>query len=133
MSIEHLNDVVQLEEECFSSPWNKNQFESAISSNNYILLGHIEQGELLAYLLVSSVLDYSEIINIATKPSRRQKGYAHNLLNYFIQNNKGQIILEVASKNLPAIKLYEKLGFKNISLRKNYYKDDDAFVMEYNA
>ena len=39
------------------------------------------------------------------------------------------IMLEVNVKNLPAISLYKKMGFKQISLRKNYYNTDDAIIM----
>lgn len=38
--------------------------------------------------------------------------------------------LEVRSRNTPAISLYEKCGFKRVGLRKKYYGDDDAAVME---
>ena len=55
------------------------------------------------------------------------------MLNYFFDNylNQGdRIILEVASNNEPAINLYKKCGFKIINIRKKYYKNIDALVME---
>ena len=42
-----------------------------------------------------------------------------------------RILLEVAENNLPARKLYESCGFKEIHRRKNYYADSDALIMEY--
>ncbi len=131
LSKDHIKLVVELEKECFSSPWSEEQFEMAINSSNYQLYGYIEGKKLLAYLLLSCVVDYCEIINIASSPSERQKGYAFHLLNYFIKNNNCQIILEVRSKNIAAKNLYAKIGFKEINVRKNYYADDDAIVMEY--
>ena len=46
--------------------------------------------------------------------------------------NRGAAVcfLEVRSKNSAAIALYESFGFQKISLRKHYYKDDDAVVMK---
>ena len=41
-------------------------------------------------------------------------------------------MLEVRSKNINAIRLYQKYDFKIINIRKNYYKDDDAIIMERN-
>ncbi len=38
-------------------------------------------------------------------------------------------MLEVNEKNTPAILLYKKYGFEQISVRKNYYNDDDAIIM----
>ena len=39
-------------------------------------------------------------------------------------------MLEVKEDNLKAISLYKKHGFKVIHIRKNYYKDKDALIME---
>ncbi len=127
----HLDQVVALENICFKSAWPKDKFLEVIKSESYQLYGLFEDKELISYLLVSLIEDYSEIINIACSPNYRQKGYAQNLLKFYIENNKCQIILEVASKNLAALNLYQKLGFKKIHIRKNYYNDnDDAIVME---
>ena len=40
------------------------------------------------------------------------------------------VIAEINEKNNNAIKLYQKLGFKEISLRDRYYGDDTAIIME---
>ena len=53
-----------------------------------------------------------------------------NILN--IYPNCEQLFLEVRVDNLPAINLYNKLGFREINRRKNYYGDVDALVMERN-
>ena len=65
---------------------------------------------------------------IEVERRREDRGYA-------IKTEKGKgletLFLEVRSKNLPAMKLYSALSFKQISIRKNYYKDppDDAIIM----
>ena len=46
-----------------------------------------------------------------------------------MDENLKVITLEVATKNIPALNLYEKFGFEVIHVRKNYYKDDDAYLM----
>ena len=44
--------------------------------------------------------------------------------------NKNSISLEVNEKNLIAINLYKKFGFKKIGSRKKYYNGiDDAIIM----
>ena len=39
--------------------------------------------------------------------------------------------LEVRATNMPAIKLYEKLGFTKAGIRKNFYENpkEDAIIM----
>ena len=40
------------------------------------------------------------------------------------------ITLEVNKENIPAIKLYRKLGFKDVAIRKGYYNGVDGILME---
>jgi len=52
-----------------------------------------------------------------------------NLINK-AKNSSILITLEVNEKNLPAIHLYEKYGFKKVGLRKKYYDNKfDAYIM----
>ena len=52
---------------------------------------------------------------VATAPNHRQKGIAHDLILHTMQNNPyDAYVLEVAGNNTNALKLYEKLGFKEI-------------------
>ena len=46
--------------------------------------------------------------------------------------NSKKIMIEVRSKNSPAINFYKKNGFNQISERKEYYKNplDDALILE---
>ena len=73
-------------------------------------------------------------MNIVVKKSHRRKGIGQKLLENLIELSKqtglNYIDLEVNSKNEPAIKLYEKLDFKQIGTRKKYYNNiDDAIIM----
>jgi len=77
------------------------------------------------------------ITNIVVRKDLRSLGIGKLLLERLIKMSKCEdvvsITLEVNSNNLPAIKLYEKFGFKNVGVRKNYYKNtDDAIIMTLN-
>ena len=130
----HLKAVCALENICFSSPWNEEEFKKALYSTHFRLYGYVEK-ELFAYLLVSQIGEYCEIINIATNPNHRKKGYASQLLDNFFKQEcmiNTQVVLEVRSQNIHAQNLYKKFGFVQIHLRKSYYEDngEDALVME---
>ena len=86
------------------------------------------------FILVRVVADETEILSIAVSPDRRQRGLASRLLEQACHRATGQgaarIFLEVAAANLPARKLYEKYGFREVGQRKAYYEDgDDALVL----
>ncbi len=85
------------------------------------------------YILVEETIDVVNIIDVFTKEEYRKKGVSSRILKYIInkyKGNKAKLMLEVRSKNIPAINLYKKFDFKEIYVRENYYKDDDALIME---
>lgn len=82
------------------------------------------------------VTDDAELLFVCTHPSFRKMGIATTLLTETINSlppKINSVVLEVRSKNLPAISLYEKLKFEKLGVRKNFYSTptDDAIVMEY--
>lgn len=82
---------------------------------------------------IQNGIDIIDLLNIIVKPEFQNQGIGSILLKYIIDNKKDKkIMLEVRSKNINAIKLYQKYDFKIINIRKNYYKDDDAIIMERN-
>jgi len=85
------------------------------------------------FIHIQNGLDIIDLLNIIVKPEYQNQGIGGVLLKYIIDNKQDKkIMLEVRSKNINAIKLYQKYDFKIINIRKNYYKDDDAIIMERN-
>ena len=85
------------------------------------------------FIHIQTGLDIIDLLNIIVKPEYQNQGIGSVLLKYIIDNKQEKkIMLEVRSKNINAIKLYQKYDFKIINIRKNYYKDDDAIIMERN-
>ena len=85
------------------------------------------------FIHIQNGLDIIDLLNIIVKREYQNQGIGSVLLKYIIDNKQDKkIMLEVRSKNINAIKLYQKYDFKIINIRKNYYKDDDAIIMERN-
>ena len=128
--------IAELEKEIFSDPWSEKDIAAAISVSGamcYTALG--DDGILYAYVLGRIIAPEGEIYRVATAPERRGRGIAFRLMTYAVKTEKGRglenLFLEVRSRNLAALKLYSALSFKQIGIRKNYYKDppDDAILM----
>ena len=69
------------------------------------------------------------INNIAVSPGYRRQGIAVKLLNNIIKLKADNIYLEVSRVNKKAIALYEKMGFKEDGIRKNYYSDNTDAIL----
>ncbi len=90
--------------------------------NGDLVLGYLE------IRLVDGVID---IMNLFVDENERKKGIATALMKEVInKENYNKIMLEVNENNIEAIRLYTKLGFKEISLRERYYEQDSAIIME---
>ena len=103
-----------------------------VTNDKYIVLVN-EDSFVNAFMLVYCNIDYYELLIIVVDDDFQNKGIGTKLMSFFIDSfcKKGDIILlEVSSKNNNAIKFYEKFYFETINIRKNYYKDSDAFIMK---
>ena len=127
--------IAEIEELSFSDPWDRKDIFSYICSDTGMCFVAAEDGKPIAYLIGRLIAPEGEIYRVAVAPHKRQRGVGYRLLDYAVKTSKGQgleiLFLEVRSRNIPARKLYTAYGFKEIGVRKNYYKDpqDDAIVM----
>jgi len=80
----------------------------------------------VGFLIGRRVVDEGEILTLCIDPAHRRKGYGEMLIEHFAQDQKregiSKIFLEVNVGNRGAIALYEKMAFKNIATRPNYYQ-----------
>lgn len=88
------------------------------------------KNELISFAFFSAVIDEAELLDINLLQSLQNKGYGSAFLNQCFmllkQDGINDIILEVATDNIKAIKAYQKFNFKQIGIRKNYYKNNDG-------
>ncbi len=90
-----------------------------------------EDDNVLGFIQIEKHFEVLDLINIAVSEDTRRKGIASKLIQYIIDNVEHErFLLEVNSNNSSAIKLYQKFNFKEINIRKNYYSNGDAIIME---
>lgn len=136
MTEANLPQVAALEKRCFpADPWSENIFRSALDNpGTAILLARGEDGTLLGYAVLYTVLDEGNLDNIAVVPEFRRRGVADALLDALTgygREHLARLMLEVRASNAPALALYEKHGFAAVGRRKNYYEKprEDAVLM----
>ena len=94
-----------------------------------------EKEKILAYCSMQTVLDEGDILNVAVSPDRQREGIGYFLVDSMLKMAEmigiHIVHLEVREGNGTARRLYERLGFKEDGLRKNYYTDptENAVLM----
>ena len=137
MEPDHLDQVTALEKICFpEDPWSRRVFEDSLANeSSAALLARTQEGELLGYIFFTVVLDEGSVDNIAVAPAARRQGIAEALMNacHQLARQRGAafLLLAVRPSNRSAAALYEKLGYREIGRRKDYYDapKEDAIVM----
>lgn len=114
--------VAKIEKSVQSHPWTLKQFEDAVTAYQSTVIE--VQGQVAGFCILQPVLDEANLLLMAIDPAQQGQGLGYQLLEAsvaMLKNNPVQIFLEVRESNQAAIKLYEKSGFHQIDLRKNYY------------
>jgi ribosomal-protein-alanine N-acetyltransferase len=91
-------------------------------------------GRLVGYLVALHAADEVHVLNVATLPERRRAGIGLALveaaLGYARDQKVRLLVLEVRPANRDAIRLYRRVGFAAITVRRRYYASgEDAVEM----
>lgn len=100
-------------------------------NNDFLKILVYEENSIQGVLVYQYLYDRIEIDYIVVDKDYRNRGIATKLLEFIENNYKNikNITLEVRESNKEAINFYLKNDFKEITKRKNYYKDEDGILM----
>lgn len=136
MTLQDLDIINEIENEAFSHPWSKEDFEAELQSNPYALYYVLEIDEkIVGYVGLWLIYEKAQITTIAVDQKYRGQKHSKTLMKFvdeLCQKNEVETLsLEVRVSNYKAIKLYESFGLKTQGLRKDYYQDnhEDAYLM----
>ena len=132
-----LDDLEQMKNKLYSdfdNFWSYNVLKQELENDKTKYIIAKEKNEVVGFAGISVIFDEATLNNIVVKKSYRGKGIGGEMLETLIDlcsdMNLKTFTLEVNVENTPAIKLYEKFGFKNLGIRKKYYNNTtDAYIM----
>lgn len=139
MKSEDVFQAAKIEKKSFSMPWSPEGFKGALAYEDNIILVAEEEGRIAGYACVYVSFDEGELTNIAVESEYRGRGIGLMLMQELKhragEKSVSKIVLEVRVSNATAISLYEKCGFKNLGIRKNFYEQpvEDAYIMAWQA
>lgn len=129
---EDIKKIVYLEESFLGETLGEEMLESELDSKVTKFYVATLSGEIVGYIGRYEFLGEAEILNFVVDETYQRQGIGQLLFNQVesdIQDLQ-KMTLEVRESNTKAINFYKKNGFKQISIRKHYYKNgEDAKVL----
>ena len=135
MTVDDISQVAEIERQIFSIPWSEKSFKDSMESDNTIYIVAKEDNNVAGYAGMYLSFEEGNITNVAVNPSSRRKGIGEkivrDILNRAYEKGVRDVFLEVRETNSAAIALYEKIGFKEEGIRKNFYEKpkENALIM----
>ena len=139
MHPDHLDSLADLESLAFSTPWSYDALAEELQNPLAVFLvaEDVDAESAVGYLGMHYILDEGFIANLAVHPAYRRQGIARSLLReaqeYAEAHDLARLTLEVRASNVPAIALYEGMGFTRDGIRPGFYDSpkEDAAIYSY--
>jgi ribosomal-protein-alanine N-acetyltransferase len=133
-----IDEVMAIELLSFSNPWHATTFQGEIENEGIsfpMVAADRAEKRIVGYIMVWKIRDDVQINNVAVHPDFRRSGIGEamirDVLDWARAAGAAFVSLEVRISNAGARALYERLGFRLLSVRKDYYSQpvEDALVL----
>lgn len=116
-----------LHAQSFRRGWSDDEFRSMLGDRSVLAHRAMQGNRLIGFIITRMATDESEILSVAVAGAAQGRGLAGKLLHLHLRRLAGlgvrRVFLEVAENNTPAIRLYKRAGFEQVSRRPGYYQD----------
>ena len=135
MEFRDIKKVVELEEKYLLESLGEKLLASELSEkNNGVSFYVIENDDVvIGYIGRYYFFHEAEVLNFVVDESYQRQGYGQKLFDKMVKDMKDvkKITLEVRASNIKGINFYTKNGFKQVGVRKKYYKNgEDALLLK---
>jgi [ribosomal protein S18]-alanine N-acetyltransferase len=129
LSDAHIGDapaLARLHAASFNHGWSDGEFERLLSERNVVAQRASRGAGAVGFVMSRFAADEAEILSIAVSPAERGRGLARRLLDLHLRRLAGMgcrtVFLEVDENNVPARRLYQRAGFREVGRRGSYYR-----------
>lgn len=136
LTADRIPEAVRIMQDCFPGGPGEASLAADFENPDHRWFMAVTEGVLAGIGGGYTAADQADIIDVAVLPAYRRRGIARALMRAVMTaaaaDGAETVFLEVRASNVPAIALYESLGFAKCGLRKNYYASprEDAVLMQ---
>ncbi len=130
-------EVLNIEQGSFEFPWSEEDFIRCLRQRNCIGMVAENANRVVGFMIYELNRNQLHILNFAVRPDFRRRGIGRQmgekLIGKLSQQRRNRIVLEVRETNLAAQVFFRRIGFKAMSVLRDFYDDttEDAYVMHF--
>ena len=130
-------EVLAIEQEAFEFPWSDEDFTRCLRQRNCIGMVAEVGDSVVAFMIYELHRTRLHVLNFAVRRSHRRLGIGTQMMGKLFAKlsveRRDRILLEVRERNLPAQVFFRSLGYRAISVLKDFYEDstEDAYLMQF--
>ncbi len=130
-------EVLEIENQSFEFPWSEDDFIRCLRQRNCIGMVAEHDERVAGFMIYELHRNRLHILNFAVGPDFRRRGVGQQMVEKLIgklsSQRRNRILLEVRETNLDAQLFFRDLGFRAISVLRDFYDDttEDAYLMQY--
>ncbi len=130
-------EVLAIEGQCFEFPWSEEDFISCLRQRNCIGMVAEHNERVVGFMIYELHKNRLHILNFAVHDQTRRRGIGTQMVRKLVSKlspqRRNRIMLEIRETNLPAQLFFRDIGFRAISLLRDFYEDttEDAYLMQY--
>jgi len=130
-------EVLEIENQSFEFPWSEDDFIRCLRQRNCIGMVAEHDERVAGFMIYELHRNRLHILNFAVAAEFRRKGVGQQMVEKLIgklsSQRRSRILLEVRETNLAAQLFFRRLGFRAVSVLRDFYVDttEDAYLMQY--
>ncbi len=130
-------DVLAIEKSSFEFPWSEEDFIRCLRQRNCIGIVAEYDGQVVGFMLYELHKNRLHVLNFAVRCDIRRCGVGTAMVDKLItkltEQRRTRILLEIRETNLPGQLFFRRVGFRAISVMRNFYEEtsEDAYVMQF--
>jgi ribosomal-protein-alanine N-acetyltransferase len=130
-------EVLTVESQAFEFPWSEDDFVRCLRQRNCIGMVAEHNERVVGLMIYELHKNRLHILNFAVHEQLRRRGVGRQMIRKLISKlspqRRSRIMLEIRETNLAAQLFFRDVGFRAISLLRDFYEDttEDAYLMQY--
>lgn len=130
-------EVLDIEQASFEFSWSEEEFVRCLRGRNCVGMVADYDDRVVGFMIYELHKTRLHILNFAVHPEMRRRRIGQQMMARLIgklsAHRRNRILLEVRETNLGAQLFFRTLGFRAVSVLRDFYEDtpEDAYLMQY--